>query len=85
MKAQYDKGGDEDIETWSLKFKQPPLLLLVLKYTNFWHPLLAQQFFQSPPFQCLKIFLEVPPSVSSNPPSPYHIKWTFPKLGGQTA
>ena len=49
--------GDEDIETRSLKFQQPPSLavqffrsppplLLVLKYTNF----------RSPPFGCLNIF-----------------------------
>ena len=38
-------------------------------------PLLAQQFFQSPPFGCLKIF-KAPPQYLHPPPC--HIKWTFP-------
>ena len=42
-------------------------------------PLLAQQFFQSPPFGCLKIF-GAPPQYL-HPPPPCHIKWTFPKQG----
>ena len=71
------RGGDEDIETRSLEFQQPPSI--------------AVQFFRSPPpppscrFWSIQIFGA--PLIFSEPPfqsppqylhHPRHIKWTFP-------
>ena len=61
----YEKGGDEDIETRRLKFQQPPSLAVQFFRTlppspigfevdKFSEPL--PNFFQSPPFGCVKIF-----------------------------
>ena len=53
----------------SIFYAPPPApLLLVMKYTDFRSPLLAQQIFQSPAFGCLK-FSEPPLNISI-PPSP---------------
>ena len=65
------EGGDEDIETQSLKFLQPPWLVVQFfrsppppvgfeGYRFSELPLLAQHFFQSPPFGSA-------PSISSSP------------------
>ena len=71
------KGGDEDIETRRLKFQQPPSLAVQFFRTlppspigfevyKFSQP--PPNFFQSPPFACLKIFgPPPPPSISSSP------------------
>ena len=59
--------GDEDTETRSLKFQQPPSLavqffkspsplLLVLKYSDFRSPPPSPTIFQIPLFGCLQIF-----------------------------
>ena len=52
--------------TSSSIFQEPSPILLVLKYTDFRNPLLAQQFFQSPPFPVSKNFWS-PSSISSFP------------------
>ena len=52
-----------------------------LKYTIFFGaPLVAQQFYQSPPLGCLKIFGALNPLNIFTPTPPCHIKWTFPKV-----
>ena len=69
-------GEDEDIETRTLKFQQPPLasgsifqeppLLLVLKYTNFWSPPSQPNNFFRAPISVVYIFSEFSPSISSS-------------------
>ena len=79
--------GDEDIESRTLKFQQPPLLavqffqepptplLLVLKHTNFRSP--GPKFFTESPFRVSKIF-QSSPSISSSPSLVILIKMNFP-------